>query len=94
VHNDKRTEISAYQLEFLPNMQAYKILTDIRKQVLNLVTNFYGETNKVWNEFTLLCNLHDNDCHYLHADNEVQDADSGIGFPTIPIGETIPESFT
>jgi predicted 2-oxoglutarate/Fe(II)-dependent dioxygenase YbiX len=22
-----------------------------------------------------LCNLHDNDCHYLHADNEVKDAD-------------------
>jgi predicted 2-oxoglutarate/Fe(II)-dependent dioxygenase YbiX len=58
----------------LSHQEAYKILGVVRKEAGDLITEFYEETNQVWNEFTLLCNLHSGDYHPLHADNEKKDA--------------------
>ena len=70
MYNRNRVEIPANRLKHLSNLSAYNILTILRKQVVDTISEFYEEPNPVWNEFTLLSNLYGGDYHALHADNE------------------------
>ncbi len=76
--NDKRIEIPANNLKSW-SQEAHEILGEARPRAVNLIREFYG-ADKVWNEFTLLSNLHGGDHHPLHADNERKDV-NGIWIP-------------
>lgn len=75
VHNRTRTEIPVYNLKDLQSGDAFGILNKARKESVELVTEFYGVDYPVWNEYTLLSDLHGGDYHRLHADNEKIGAD-------------------
>ena len=66
--NANRVEIPAHNLKHL-SQEAYEILSVARPRARNLMREHYG-TNEIWNEFTLLSNLHGGDHYPLHADNE------------------------
>ena len=69
VSNQSRVEIPANKLIFM-SKEAYDIVSAVRKQVVETISRVYN-VNEIWNEFTLLSNLHGGDYHPLHADNEM-----------------------
>jgi hypothetical protein len=74
-HTRTRTAIPASNLKRLPSKEAFDIVTRVRKEIVELVTEFYCVQHPLWNDYTMLSDLHDGDFHPRHADNEKLDSD-------------------